>query len=110
MVDNQKNKNCLIYCRVSSSKQAQQGESLDLQETICRTIAEKSQLSVIEVFKEQFSGRKEERPIFEDIFSYIKKYPNKIDFLIVRAIDRFTRNGTFGYENLNQRLVEYGSN
>lgn len=101
------NKNCVIYCRVSSSKQAQQGESLELQETICRGIAERYNLKVVEVFKEQFSGRKEDRPVIEDVFSYFKKYPNKVDILIVRAIDRFTRNGTFGYENLNQRLKEY---
>ncbi len=107
MADNIKAKNCLIYCRVSSSKQAQQGESLELQESICRGIAEKSELNILEVFKEQFSGRKEVRPVIEDIFSYLKKQPNKVDVLIVRAIDRFTRNGTLGYENLTKRLMEY---
>lgn len=108
MIENQKSKNCLIYCRVSSSKQAQQGESLDLQESICRAIAEKSQLNIVQIFKESFSGRKEERPLMDEIFAYLKKYPNKVDVLIIRAIDRFTRNGTLGYENLNQQLVEYG--
>lgn len=108
MIGNVKNLNCIIYCRVSTSKQAQQGESLDLQESICRGIAERSNLNVIQVFKEQYSGRKEERPIIEDIFSFLKKNPNKISVLIIRSIDRFTRNGTFGYENLNQRLLGHG--
>jgi hypothetical protein len=101
------NKKCLIYCRVSSSKQAQQGESIEVQEKICRGIAEKNNLKVIEVFKEQFSGRKDNRPVIEDIFSFIKKSPQKIDYLIFRAIDRFSRNGTLGYENLKKQLADY---
>lgn len=108
MKNTQKTKNCLVYCRVSSSKQAQQGESLELQESICRNIAERDNLNIIKVFKEQFSGRKDGRPLIEEIFEYVKKHPGKIDVLIVRAIDRFTRNGTLGYESLNQQLVKYG--
>ncbi len=107
MRNDQKIKNCLIYCRVSSSKQAQQGESLELQETICRGVAEKSQLNILKVFKEQFSGRKDERPVMEEIFSYLKSHPGKVDILVIRAIDRFTRNGSFGYEIIKQRLENY---
>lgn len=102
------NKNCIIYCRVSSAKQAQEGESLDDQEKVCRAIAERNSLEVAKVFKEQFSGRKEDRPVIEDIFAFIKKNPNKISVLIFRAIDRFSRNGTLGYESLKQRLADYG--
>lgn len=108
MIDNQKNKNCIIYCRVSTSKQAQDGESLDLQESICYDIAEKKNLRVLNIFKEQYSGRKEDRPVIDDIFEYLKKSPKKVDVLIVRAIDRFTRNGTFGYESLIKKFAEYG--
>lgn len=99
---------CLIHCRVSSAKQAQQGESIEDQESVCRGIAERLNASVLKVFKEQYSGRKNERPVIEEVFSFIKNNPGKVDFLIVRAIDRFTRNGTLGYESLKQRLAEYG--
>ncbi len=102
------NKNCIIYCRVSSAKQAQQGESPEEQEKVCRITAERSNLTVLKVFKEQFSGRKEDRPVIEDIFSYFKTHPHQINILMVRAIDRFTRNGTFGYESLKKRLADYG--
>ncbi len=101
-------KHCLIYCRVSSAKQAQQGESIEDQEKICRSIADKYNANILDVFKEQYSGRKDERPVIDEIFSYIKKHPNKVNFLIVRAIDRFTRNGTLGYESLKQKLAQYG--
>ena len=106
MIEAQK-KNCIIYCRVSSSKQAQQGESLEVQEKICLGIADNLKLSVLNIFKEQFSGRKDDRPVMEDIFSYLKRNPKKVDVLIVRAIDRITRNGTSGYDNLTNRLADY---
>lgn len=101
-------KNCLIYTRVSSPKQAQQGESPEDQKNICELVAERRNLTVLETFSEQFSGRKNDRPVIEDIITYIKKHPNKVQYLIFRAIDRFTRNGTFGYEGLKQRLAQYG--
>ncbi len=100
-------KNCIIYCRVSSAKQAQQGESIEDQERICRGIAERENMNVLEVFKEQFSGRKDERPMVDEIFSYVKSNP-KVNFLIVRAIDRFSRGGTLGYESLKQKLAQFG--
>ena len=101
-------KHCLIYLRVSSPKQAQQGESIEDQKKICEIVAERYKLKALEVFSEQFSGRKNERPVIEDIISYIKSHPHKVKFLIFRAIDRFTRNGTLGYESLKQRLAQYG--
>lgn len=107
-MDKVSQKHCLIYCRVSSVKQAQQGESIEDQEKICRGIANKYNANILDVYKEQYSGRKDERPVIDEIFSYLKKHPNKIDFLIIRAIDRFTRNGTLGYESLKQKLVLYG--
>ena len=108
MKNNEKTKNCIIYCRVSSSKQAQQGESLELQEKICTEIAQKTGLNVIHVFKESFSGRKEERPLIDEAFAYIKANPKKIDVFIIRAIDRFTRGGTLGYESLGKFLRTHG--
>ncbi len=102
------NKNCLIYCRISSAKQAQQGESIGDQEKICLSIAERNTFKVLKVFKEQFSGRKDDRPVIDDIFSFIKKSSQKVNILIFRAIDRFTRGGTLGYENLKKRLADYG--
>ncbi len=100
--------NALIYLRVSSSKQAQQGESIEDQKIICNKVAERYNLNILEIFSEQFSGRKDVRPKIEELFTYIKSHPNKIKFIIFRAIDRFTRNGTLGYESLKQKLANYG--
>jgi site-specific DNA recombinase len=103
-----KQKNALILCRVSSSKQAQEGESLDVQEAVCRRIAEGINHKVLQVFRESYSGAKEYRPVVEEIFSYIKNSKTKVDILIFRAIDRFTREGPFGYESLKERLADCG--
>lgn len=106
-------KNCLIYCRVSSAKQAQQGDSIEAQENICRSVAKDMGMNVLHVFKEQFSGRKDDRPTIEEIFAYIagmKKAGIKVDTLLVRAIDRFTRNGTAGYDKLKTEFANVGVN
>jgi len=104
----EKIKHCIIYCRVSSTKQAQQGESLEDQEIVGRRIAESFGFPILKVFKEQYTGRKENRPVIDEIFTYIKKNPKKVDVLIFRAIDRFTRNGTLGYETLKRDLLQHG--
>lgn len=108
MKERKETKNCLILCRVSSIKQAQQGESIEVQERICRNIAERNNLTVLKVFKEQFSGRKEDRPVIEEIFSYVKHSRKKVSVLIFRSIDRFSRGGTRGYETLLERLLNKG--
>lgn len=98
----------LVYCRVSTKKQGLEGESLELQELISRDIAERNNLEVLKVFTELYSGRKDDRPAMDEMFSYIKKHPKKIKAVIFRAIDRFTREGTLGYESLKQRLAKLG--
>lgn len=100
--------NCLIYSRVSTTKQAQQGESHEDQEKICRGIADRENLNVLSVFQEQYSGRKDARPVFGEMLAYIKKNPRKVSVVIFRSIDRLTRNGTVGYEILKKQLSDLG--
>ena len=105
-------KNCIIYCRVSTTTQAQQGESLDTQEKICRDIARDRKLQIVpenKVFREPFSGRADYRPVFDgEILKYIKEHPGQINYLIIRSIDRFTRGGSSPYEILKLKLREQG--
>ena len=49
-------KRAVIYCRVSTDKQEQDGESLDYQEDKCRRYAELHDLDVVAVLKEAKSG------------------------------------------------------
>jgi DNA invertase Pin-like site-specific DNA recombinase len=49
-------KRAIIYCRVSTDKQEQDGESLEYQEEKCRRYAELHDLDVLMVLKEAKSG------------------------------------------------------
>lgn len=104
-------KNCVIYCRVSTAKQAQQGESLDEQERACRKIAEERGWQIVpnnQVFREPFSGRKDHRPVLDEIMKYIKDHPGQVDVFIIRVIDRITRGGSLAYETLKSSLARHG--
>ncbi len=100
-----------MHCRVSSSKQSQTGESLDIQEKVCFDIATSRGWNIEpdgKIFRESFSGRKSSRPIFEEIIEYIKQNPGKIRYYLFRAIDRFTRGGSYTYETMKRELSRYG--
>jgi site-specific DNA recombinase len=105
------NKNCIIYCRVSSAKSAQEGESLDTQDGICRKFVGDRGFAIVpngRVFRETFSGRKDTRPVLEEIFDYIKKNPGNVNYFVFRVIDRFTRGGSYSYEGIKKRLAAHG--
>ena len=103
-------KNCVIYCRVSTPRQAQEGESLDTQEMLCRRLQKNRKWNLFQnaVFKEPFSGRKNHRPVYDEMIEFIKRNPGKIDFLIVKMIDRLSRDGALQYELMKKELAELG--
>ncbi len=101
-------KKAIIYCRVSTSKQAQEGESLDLQEKICRQVAtEKLDAEVVKVWSDSFSGRKEERPVIDEIFEFIKKHKGQLSYFIFRDIDRLTRAGSSQYWDIKKLMTTH---
>ena len=103
------NKTCIIYCRVSTPKQSQEGESLEVQEEICRKIADGKRLKLLaKPWKDSFSGRKDSRPAFDDMMDFIKKCPQKIDYLIIKDVDRLTRGGSSSYQSIKDELAKYG--
>ncbi len=104
-------KNACIYCRVSTTKQAQEGESLEAQEKLCRGIAERKNARVVPeniIWAEPFSGSKESRPIFDQMMNFIKNSQIPIHYLIFRDIDRLTRGGASSYQNIKSQLAKYG--
>lgn len=100
---------CIIHCRVSSTKQAQEGESLSVQETICLQIAQDRGWTLAHApWLEAFSGRKNARPVFEDILDYLDRNPGAVSYYVFRAIDRFTRGGSYTYEKMKRELARRG--
>lgn len=102
---------CIVYCRVSTAKAAQEGESLDTQENISRGFVGSRGYDIVpggRVFRETFSGRKDERPVLDEVFEYLEKHPGTVDYFVFRVIDRFTRGGSYSYEHIKKRLAAHG--
>ena len=106
-----KNENCIVYCRVSVAKSAQEGESLDTQDSVMRKFVGDRAWPIVpdgRVFRETFSGRKDQRPVLDEIFEYLEKNPGKVKYFVFRVIDRFTRGGSYSYESIKKRLAAHG--
>jgi site-specific DNA recombinase len=102
---------CIVYCRVSTAKSAQEGESLDTQDHICRGFVDGRGFEIVpngRVFRETFSGRDDERPVLEEIFEYLEANPGTVDYFVFRVIDRFTRGGSYSYEHIKKRFAKHG--
>ena len=100
---------CIIHCRVSTAKQAYEGESLDVQTNICANIAASKGWRIAhEPWKEGFSGRKEVRPVFQEILGFIDANPGTVRYYLFRSIDRATRGGSFSYEGMKRALLSRG--
>ena len=98
-----------MHCRVSGRKQAQEGESLEVQKGICEGIAlSRGWKLAHEPWLESFSGRKNQRPIFQEILEFIDKNPGKVQYYVFRSIDRFTRGGIYAYEQMKRELMKRG--
>lgn len=102
------------YARVSTPKQAQTGESLDVQEAKIRAYCEKKGYTLFpdnKVFKEPYSGSSLFRPAYKEILDLLKKQiksDKKIKYLIFWDFDRLTRGGSGDYDQIWKDVSEYG--
>lgn len=105
-----KNNNCYLGCRVSTSKQAQYGESLEDQDKACKMFANKLNFSVLKIYSQQHSATKKGDSFIDDIIADIKQQPisKRGSFFIIKSIDRFCRAGTTEYYKLKNGLEELG--
>jgi len=78
----------VIYCRVSTKKQAREGNGLDSQETRCREFAKFRSYEIVRVFSDDMSGSLVGRPAMLQMLSFLKK--NRKDNLVV-IIDDISR-------------------
>lgn len=85
------------YARVSTKGQAKNGNSLDDQ------IAKLENEGCTKIFKDSFTGTKEDRPEFTKLLNVLKEG----DTLVVTKLDRFARSMMQGSE-LVQGLIENG--
>ncbi len=86
-------KNCVIYARVSTKVQAEEGYSLDQQMKACEEYAHKQGWSIGERFREEGESAKTgKRTKLALVLEYCRQKTNKVDVLLVWRVDRFFRN------------------
>ncbi|WP_335974089.1 recombinase family protein [Gaetbulibacter jejuensis] len=88
-------KNVIIYSRVSTDEQAQQGYSLEYQEETITRYCQIRGYNILASFREDFSAKDFRRPQWKGILSLVKasnKTSNPIDAIVILRVDRFSRN------------------
>lgn len=79
-----------IYCRVSTTHEAQE-ESLDIQiKTLKQVVADNPKWMLYRVYSDRDSGGNVFRPDFQKLI--FDCYENRIDIVLVKTISRFARN------------------
>ena len=86
------NKKAIIYTRVSTDEQAKNGGSLSDQEEKLRKYCDNNQIEIVAHFQDDFSAKTFNRPEFNKLLTFLKKYKNDVDWLLVSRWDRFSRN------------------
>ena len=82
---------CVIYARVSSREQAEEGYSIDAQLKTCRELCRKDGMTVVAEFVESESAGKAGRTRFSEMCAYFVEHP-AVRTVVAHKLDRLTRN------------------
>lgn len=100
-------KRAVIYARVSTQRQADDGVSMDSQIEQCRIKAETLGATVDQVFRDDgVSGRTDNRPGFQAALAYCAAH--RVSYFVCWSTSRFGRNLEDALKNANQ-LREWGT-
>jgi len=79
-----------LYLRVSTTRQAEEGVSLDLQEERCQLWAKARAAQVVDVYRDEgLSGKNTQRPAYQRMLADLRA--GKFDVLVALKIDRLSR-------------------
>ena len=96
-------RNAVGAIRVSSTRQGTEGDSPEAQKEQIERFAVNKDLEIKKFFVFLESASKEQQPMQEAV-DYCKDPKNKIDYFIIKSIDRFTRGGSLPYDLLKTQL------
>jgi site-specific DNA recombinase len=89
-----KNKNTIIYTRVSTKEQAENNLSLETQLKGCIEYAKKLEYNIVEKFGGTYeSAQSDERKEFQKMIDFAKKSKEGISYIFVYSLERFSRTG-----------------
>lgn len=101
-------KRAVIYVRVSTKEQVDEGNSLSTQQKICFEYAQKHEYDVVETFIEQGeSAKTANRPELQRLLAFCADKKKIIRAVIIYKLDRLSRN-TDDYSQLRLLLKRYG--
>lgn len=92
--ENLKGKRAIGYVRVSTSEQKDHGFSLPNQKDRVKTFCKQQGIILESIIEEDYSAKNFDRPAFNELIkiaAHNKTSKNKIDFILVTAWDRFSR-------------------
>jgi site-specific DNA recombinase len=85
-------KGAVIYCRVSTKEQTQ-NLSLPTQLRNCREYCERQALQVLKEFTDRGeSAKTTDRPEFQELLRFCEEHRDRVNFVVVYNLSRFTRN------------------
>lgn len=103
-----KRKKAVIYCRVSTKEQADEGNSLTSQERLCREYAIKNNYEIVLVYIEQGeSAKTRDRTQLQNMLGFCAIKKNLINVVITYKLDRISRN-LDDYSYIRILLKKYG--
>ena len=102
------NQKAVIYCRVSTKRQATEGNGLGSQETRCREYASHRGHQIVGVFTDDVSGKLRRRPGFEEMIGFIRKQRNSGIVVIIDDISRMSRDMR-NHFNLKEAIFRAGA-
>ena len=98
----------MIYVRVSTKEQVDEGNSLGTQQKICNDYAIKNEYEIAETFIEQGeSAKTADRTELQKLLTYCAEKKNGVKAVIIYKLDRLSRN-TDDYSQLRLLLKRYG--
>lgn len=87
-----KSTNCVVYTRVSSLGQTE-NTSLETQRKGCIQYAERRGLTILKNFgATNESASTDERTEFKEMIAYVKKCRERVSYILVYSLERFSRN------------------
>lgn len=101
-------KKAVLYCRVSSAKQSNEGGGLFSQETRCREFAKYKHYEVVQVFKDDISGSRADRPGMLSMLAYLRKHRRTSHVVVIDDISRLAR-GLEAHLQLRSDIAKAGA-
>ncbi|MFC0263829.1 recombinase family protein [Fontibacter flavus] len=92
----------IIYKRVSTDEQAENGYSLQYQEQVISQYCKFNNFEIIDVYTEDYSGKDFNRPEWMKLLNYLKKNRGKVDQVLCLRWDRWSRNLHYALDEIKK--------